>query len=81
MKREVDTCSVVDQGCDSPANLTPPQHVRATCYSCGQPVCTKCSSKRRYLRYGIRRVCNSCQIERLDGGSSARIERRILRRP
>lgn len=26
-------------------------------------ICNKCSSKRKYLNYGIKRLCNDCQKE------------------
>lgn len=61
--REIETCCVVDQFCDSPANLDEPIRAKYICYSCGQPVCGKCSTKRKYYKYGKQRLCNDCQIE------------------
>ena len=66
MRGDVETCTVVDQHCLSPANLSPRVAVRASCFKCGQPVCVNCSSRRRYMSYGIVRLCNDCQVE-LDG--------------
>lgn len=40
MARYVETCCVANQHCKSPANLTPPRAARATCYACGEHVCT-----------------------------------------
>ena len=58
-----DTCCVVDQFCNSPANLWPPVQVKGKCFACGQPVCRNCSSIRKYYHYGNVRLCNNCQIE------------------
>ena len=62
-KKPIETCSVVNQHCLSPANLAPPVGVRTTCFSCGEPVCTMCSDIRTYLNYGKVRLCDNCQIE------------------
>lgn len=70
----MNTCSVVDQFCDSPANLEPPVNVRGVCFCCGEYVCTKCSSIRNYYRFGKKRLCNNCQIY-LDGN-----DKTVLRR-
>ena len=59
----MDTCCVVDQFCTSPANLVPPVPAKGICFSCGLPVCSKCSSKRKYHNYGKVRLCNNCQVE------------------
>lgn len=75
---EVETCSVVDQFCTSPANLVPPVPARGRCYSCGLPVCAKCSTRRKYLRFGVQRVCNNCQVQVLDGNDSV-VMRRLHR--
>ena len=72
-----ETCSVVDQFCISPANLAPPINVRGRCFSCGQPVCHKCSTKRKYKHYGVVRLCNHCQIE--EDGNDKRVMARIYR--
>lgn len=72
----INTCSVVDQFCDSPANLEHPVNVRAVCFCCGEHVCTKCSSKRKYLCYGKQRLCNKCQIE-IDGTDKIVLRRMI----
>lgn len=73
----METCSVVDQFCDSPENLEPPVNVRGVCFCCGLPVCSKCSSKRNYLSFGKKRLCNNCQIE-FDGNDKV-VMRRLLR--
>lgn len=59
----VETCSVVyDQSCKSPANLYPPERVRAVCFACGLAVCTapQCSQRLTYKWYGRKRICRSC---------------------
>ncbi len=66
MKVEASCCSVVDQFCDAPANLEPLRKIRTTCFCCGEIVCGKCSSLRKYLKYGRVRLCNNCQVD-LDG--------------
>jgi len=33
-------CSVANQHCKAAANFDPPRSPRATCYACGEPVCT-----------------------------------------
>lgn len=86
-KHECDTCCVVDQHCDRSANWDcgynaapdggPPCKPLPVCYPCGQPVCRKCSSIRKYLRYGMVRMCNNCQIEY--DGNSHRVMHRIAR--
>lgn len=73
----IETCSVVDQFCISPANLFPKVNVRGVCFSCGLPVCHKCSSKRKYMGHGKVRLCNSCQ-EMIDGNDN-RIMARLKR--
>jgi len=57
------TCSVVDQFCLAPANLSPLRHAKGKCFACGLPVCAKCSSIRTYYNYGKVRLCNNCQCE------------------
>jgi hypothetical protein len=72
----IETCCVVDEFCESPANLEPPRIIRAVCYICGQSVCTKCSSRRKY-RYipGKIRMCNNCQID-YDGNDKVVMRRK-----
>ncbi len=56
-------CSVVNQDCTAPANLNE-AYTRASCASCGQPVCLKCSKRVNW--YGKRsRVCDDCREDRL----------------
>lgn len=69
-----ETCSVVNQFCDSPANLRPIVRVRAECFACGRPVCRQCSSLRKYLSYGRKRLCDDCQ-EEIDGNDHAVMRR------
>lgn len=75
---DIETCAVVDQFCDSPANVTEPTPARCACFACGEKVCSKCSSMRKYFKHGMRRICNNCQIERIDGNNS-RVLARIYR--
>lgn len=35
----------------------------AECFGCGQMVCDACSDNLPYFQYGIKRVCNDCQVE------------------
>lgn len=80
-RKAVETCCVVDQFCNSPANLENPVPARGVCFSCGQPVCSKCSSIRKYHHYGKVRLCNDCQVE-MDGGDRVvmrRLENMALR--
>ena len=74
-----EACCVCDQFCKAAANHPRRPVLRTKCFICGQKVCTKCSSKRKYLSYGIVRVCNDCQIESLDGGNNAVVMRRMHR--
>jgi len=70
-------CCVVDQFCKNPANGHFNTVLKTCCFKCGMNVCTHCSSKRKYLKRGIKRLCNDCQRE-LDGNSNrvfARIKR------
>lgn len=53
-KRE--KCNQADPGCAG--------HTQKECFSCGLPVCGSCSNLTQYLRYGRRRICANCQIER-----------------
>ena len=73
----MNTCCVADQFCTSPANLVPQVTVRGICFSCGQFVCSKCSSKRKYYGYGKVRLCNNCQIE-YDGNDKI-VLRRLMK--
>lgn len=70
----METCAVVDQFCNSPANVYPVHPARGICFSCGQRVCSMCSTKRRYYNYGMVRLCNNCQVE-YDGN-----DRRVMSR-
>ena len=58
----IETCCVADQFCIAPANVTLLRPARGKCFSCGQAVCSKCSSIRKYYHYGKVRLCNDCQI-------------------
>ena len=59
----VNTCKeVYDNDCKSPANMEPLEPCRATCFACGEHVCTSrgCSRVLTYLGYGRKRLCLSC---------------------
>jgi hypothetical protein len=58
-----ESCCVVDPFCLAPANLEERDklRLRTVCFSCGQPVCVNCSSRRTYYTYGKVRLCNYCQ--------------------
>lgn len=78
MKRKNrESCCVADQFCDAPANVTPMVPARARCFHCGEAVCTKCSSKRLFGKYGRVRLCNNCQVE-IDGNDEV-VMRRLHR--
>jgi len=57
-------CSVADGACRGPNSGG--SSVKAKCFACGEHVCTACSSKRKYFKYGTKRICNNCQLELLD---------------
>ena len=67
-------CCVSDQFCIAPANSKPLKHAKGICFSCGQPVCSKCSSIRKYYTYGKVRLCNDCQVS-YDGNDNAVMNR------
>lgn len=69
-----DPCAVADQFCLAAANFEPPQAALGVCYRCGMPVCSKCSTRRKYLHYGLKRLCNNCQI-----GNEKRVRARLYR--
>lgn len=60
------SCCVADRGCEAPANLEDPPLIKTECFKCGNAVCKNCSSRRKYLNYGIKRLCNDCQVD-MDG--------------
>jgi hypothetical protein len=79
--KERPVCCVADQFCLAAANFANsvrPQRI-AECFVCGEPVCTKCSTRRKYGRYGRVRICNNCQIEVLDGKSDKVVMRRLIK--
>lgn len=62
------TCNVSDNGCLAPAGIRSgngmaegTRSTRATCFVCGEPVCTNCSKIMPWHPYGRRRVCLTCQ--------------------
>lgn len=73
-RKEPDFCCVVDQFCDHPPMEQPEDSseylgCKTECYICGQPVCIKCSTRRKHRMHDShkrRRICNNCQVE-LDG--------------
>lgn len=82
-KRDVEPCEVSDAACIAAAGygnrigyVTGEKSARCECYGCGHRVCSACSSNRQY-RGALRRLCNRCQVERLDDGSEARVMRRL----
>ena len=74
---EVETCCVADQFCSAAANFTPRHRAGGRCFHCGLAVCSFCSSKRKYEKYGVVRLCNNCQIG-LDGRDRV-VMRRLYR--
>ena len=63
MKKYIETCCVADQCCIAVANFYPLVAAKGECFCCGQKVCSKCSSIRKYLHYGKVRLCNDCQVQ------------------
>jgi len=78
MIKYIETCCVVDQFCTSPANDEDLHPARGKCFSCGQPVCSECSSKRKYHDYGKVRLCNNCQVEY--DGNDKMVMKRLYRK-
>ena len=52
---------------------------RATCFGCGEPVCTACSTIRSWWDYGPRRICTECSAtqDRFDAMKSERTARSL----
>lgn len=69
-----ESCCIVDQFCTAPANVERP-NARGVCFACGRPVCSMCSTMRKYHDFGRVRLCNECQID-LDG-NDGRVMRRL----
>ena len=62
------SCHVAGRGCLSHANLDSnfqPSRL-GMCFRCGEETCSKCSSRRKYINYGVVRLCDPCQ-EEFDG--------------
>lgn len=57
------TCCVADQFCVAAANFEEGPARIGQCFKCGQDVCSSCSTRRKYDRHGVKRLCNECQIE------------------
>jgi len=70
---EYEACCVVDQFCERPANIDISDlefdeikelcRSLPECFSCGLGVCLECSSRRKYMHHGLKRLCNNCQEE------------------
>ena len=73
----INTCSVVDQLCISPANLEEKIPVKTKCFACGLPVCKMCSTLRKYYNYGRVRLCNNCQTDY--DGNDKRVVTRLFK--
>lgn len=71
--REIECCCVADQHCTAAANFEDAD-ARATCFACGQRVCAECSSRRKYRRFGVKCICNNCQVE-IDGNDHRVLDR------
>lgn len=70
----INTCSVVDEFCLSPANVIPQVNIRSKCHWCGEYVCRNCSSVRNLGRIK-KRLCNRCQVE-MDGNDKIVLRRK-----
>ena len=69
-EKEIRTCSISNGGCLAPAGWRTglgfahgDKSTRATCYGCGEPVCTDdaCSKIMRWIDGKRRRICDTCQ--------------------
>jgi hypothetical protein len=58
----LNSCNVVHEGCLAPPALAF-TGTQAVCFRCGNYVCTNCSRRVRYQRYGRRRLCDHCRAE------------------
>lgn len=64
------TCVVSGDECVAPAGFGTAsgyaygdRSTRATCWVCEEPVCVKCSKRRRWFTWGRRRICDTCWEE------------------
>jgi hypothetical protein len=99
--RETRTCKESEAACLAPAGYQvgglggavgnpDPKSCRGTCFACGEPVCSNCSTLVQWYRHGRRRACYGCQVDhardkdRLRGDGSERthkaLEKRIMAR-
>lgn len=76
-RKEIETCCVADQCCIAPANVEPTKAAKGICFCCGQAVCSKCSSLRKYYGFGKVRLCNNCQI--MNDGNDKIVMRRLTK--
>jgi len=71
--KEMISCSVANSNCSAPAgwqcgglgggtfeNNDKKKQARLKCFSCGLPVCGRCSRVIDYLWYGKQRICDNC---------------------
>jgi len=70
MKKERVQCAVVEQFCLDSDEKTANQRI-PECFRCGNRVCKRCSTKRKYMHYGVKRLCFNCTGE-LDGHDDLR---------
>ena len=69
MKKVKEYCSVSGENCIAPAGYgggygvidNTGRPARLVCFSCGLPVCSKCSKKVDYMTYGKQYICDSCR--------------------
>ena len=77
-KSEKESCCVADQNCLAPANLIG-REARATCFSCGERVCTECSLISLWRGFGRKRICHNCLCERNEPHDEERVIEHIYR--
>jgi hypothetical protein len=69
-----DPCNMANQDCEAPAgrggsfghytnDYSRGNGARFNCYSCGLPVCGKCSKVVKYMSFGRQRICDNCREE------------------
>jgi len=65
VKKDKECCCVVDMYCKAPpVDGENQEHCRPQCFSCGEHVCVNCSLRRKYYKYGVKRLCHNCIVDR-----------------
>lgn len=67
--------AVTSDHCEAPPAFAD-SYTKGTCFGCGMPVCSRCSSRVKWYRYGRRRICDNCLEEHRDEYGQALVLRR-----